>query len=62
MMNFKAAILAVITLVAAVAAYVVASFQMAYPEGGSIGWLMVAAIFVVWAIMCGLILRTRGER
>ena len=61
-MNFRAALAAVLTIIAIVAAFAVASFQMAYPESAPSGWLLVAAIIVVCAIVCGLILRVRKER
>ena len=61
-MNLRAALLAVLSVIAFVAAYAVASFQLAYPEGEPTGWLLVAAIVVVWAMACGLILRVRKER
>ena len=60
-MNLRAALFAVLTVIAVVAAYATASFQLAYPEGGLTGWLLVVAIFVVWAIAGRLILRVRGE-
>jgi hypothetical protein len=61
-MHFRAALLALLTVISVVGTYAVASFQLAYPEGGASGWLLVAAIFVVWAIVCGFILRVWGQR
>jgi len=61
-MNIRAALLTVFTIVTVVAGLAVASFQLAYPEAGSSGWLIVAAIIVVWAIVCGLVFRVRGQR
>ena len=61
-MNFKAALLAVLTITAIIAAFAVASFQLAYPESGPTGWLLVAAIVVVWVLVSWLIFRVRKER
>ena len=62
MINFKAALFAVLTIIAIIAAFAVASFQLAYPESGPNGWLMIAAIVVVWILVSCLILRVRKER
>jgi hypothetical protein len=55
--NLPAALLAVITIVAASAAFGIAAFLFAYPEVGVEGWLLVAAIVIVWAVACGFLFR-----
>ena len=61
-MDVKAALLALLTFIAIIAIFAIVSFQLAYPGSGPTGWLLVAAIIFVWAIVCGVIFRVRNER
>jgi hypothetical protein len=61
-MNYKAALAAILSIIAIVAAFAVLSFQLAYPESAPTGWLLVAGIVFVCPVVCWLLLRVGKER